>query len=171
MNLPEPGPAVVDPAARFLDYLDYFRAEVRRKVADLDDADLGTSRVPSGWSPAGLVSHLVHMERRWFVWGFLGEDLADPWGERDESDEPGRWTLTGPVHEMLDALDAGGRRTREIVASHALHDRAATGGRFPEGEPAPTLMSILFHVMQEYARHMGHLDVVRELIDGTTGEG
>ncbi len=68
---------------------------------------------------------------------------------------------------------AGRRRPPhgEIVAAHDLHDHAATGGRFPEGEPTPTLIAILFHVMQEYARHVGHLDIVRELIDGTTGEG
>jgi len=168
MKLPEPGPDAVDPAEKFLDYLDYFRSEVRRKVADLDGSDLHDSRLPSGWSPAELVSHLVHMERRWFVWGFLGEDVGEPWGDRDES---GRWTTTGPIDEMLDALDAGGVRVREIVASHDLLDVASGDGRFADGTPPPTLLAILFHVMQEYARHMGHLDIVRELIDGTTGEG
>ena len=168
MKLPEPGPDAVDPAEKFLDYLDYFRSEVRRKVADLDGSDLHDSRLPSGWSPAELVSHLVHMERRWFVWGFLGEHVGEPWGDRDE---PGRWTTTGSIDEMLDALDAGGVRVREIVASHDLLDVASGDGRFADGTPPPTLLAILFHVMQEYARHMGHLDIVRELIDGTTGEG
>ena len=167
MKLPEPGPQGVDPAAMFLDYLDYFRSEVRRKVTGLGDADLAGSRVPSGWSPAELVSHLVHMERRWFVWGFLGEDVGDPWGDRDETDH---WRVTGSIDEMLEALDAGGARVREIVSSHGLQDIASGNGRFADSSP-PTLLSILFHVMQEYARHMGHLDVVRELIDGTTGEG
>ncbi len=106
MKLPEPGPDGVDPAAKFLDYLDYFRAEVRRKVADLGDADLGTSRVPSGWTPAELVSHLVHMERRWFVWGFLGEDVGNPWADRDDGD---RWRTTGTLDQML---DRPGRRRR-----------------------------------------------------------
>ena len=168
MKLPEPGPNAVDPAAKFLDYLDYFRSEVRRKVADLDDSDLRDSRLPSGWSPIELVSHLTHMERRWFVWGFLGEDIDDPWGDLDESR---RWRAKGPLDAMLRALDAGGLRTREIVASHDLLDTASTEGRFADGTPPPTLLAILFHVMQEYARHVGHLDIVRELIDGTTGEG
>ena len=168
MKLPEPGPGAIEPAEKFLDYLDYFRSEVRRKVADLDAADLSTSRVPSGWSLAGLVSHLTFMERRWFVWGFLGEHIDNPRGDRDES---GRWIATGSIEDMLDALDAGGLRTREIVASHDLHDTASTEGRFADGTPPPTLLAILFHVMQEYARHVGHLDIVRELIDGTTGEG
>ena len=47
---------------------------------------------------------------------------------------------------------------------------AVPGGRFPAGAARPTLAAILFHVLQEYARHAGHLDVVRELIDGHTGE-
>ena len=168
MKLPEPGPDAVDPAEKFLEYLDYFRSEVRRKVADLDGSDLHDSRLPSGWSPAELVSHLRHRERRWFVWGFLGEDVGEPWGDHDES---GRWTTTGPIDEMLDALDAGGVRVREIVASNDLLDVASGDGRFADGTPPPTLLAILFHVMQEYARHTGHLDIVRELIDGTTGEG
>lgn len=168
MKLPEPGPETVDPGEKFVDYLDYFRAEVRRKVAGLDDTELSTSRVPTDWSPAELVSHLVHMERRWFAWGFLGEDVGDPWGDHDESHH---WQTTGTVDEMLDALDAGGLRVREIVASHELLDIASSAGRFADGTPPPTLLAILFHVMQEYARHLGHLDIVRELIDGTTGEG
>jgi uncharacterized damage-inducible protein DinB len=167
MKLPEPGPDAVDPAEKFLDYLDYFRSEVRRKVADLDGSDLHDSLLPSGWSPAELVSHLVHMERRWFVWGFLGEDVGDPWGDQGESH---RWTTTGSVEEMLEALDAGGVRVREIVTGHDVLDIASGEGRFADSTP-PTLLAILFHVMQEYARHVGHLDIVRELIDGTTGEG
>ncbi|KRC63393.1 Mini-circle protein [Aeromicrobium sp. Root236] len=171
MNLPEPGSDVVDPAARFLDYLDYFRAEVRRKVADLDDVALNASVLPSGWTPIQLVAHLAHMERRWLVWGFLAEQVDDPWGDHLDGAESGVWATDRTLDSLLTALDEGGRRTTEIVTSHDLMDHAATGGRFPAGEPAPTLLSILFHVVQEYARHMGHLDVVRELIDGTTGEG
>jgi len=171
MNLPEPGPGIVDPAARFLDYLDYFRAEVSRKVSDLDDRRLHESLLPSGWTPIQLVAHLVHMERRWFAWGFLAEQVDEPWGDHVDGLATGAWATDRSLEDLLAALADGGRRTTEIVRAHDLLDEAALGGRFPGGEPAPTLLSILFHVMQEYARHMGHLDVVRELIDGTTGEG
>jgi len=171
MNLPEPGSDVTEPAARFLDYLDYFRAEVRRKVADLDDAALDADVLPSGWTPIQLVGHLAHMEQRWLVWGFLAEHVDDPWGDHLGGLASGAWATDRTLDSLLSALDEGGLRTTDIVTSHDLTDRAATGGRFPDGEPAPTLLSILFHVVQEYARHMGHLDVVRELIDGSTGEG
>lgn len=61
-----------------------------------------------------------------------------------------------------------GNRTREIVSRADLADRAPEGPRF-EAEP-PALSWILFHVLQEYARHAGHLDIVREMADGDTGE-
>jgi len=168
--LPSPATATSDPAQAFVAYLDYFRDAARRKVADLDDRALRESRLPSGWSPIELISHLVHMEQRWFVWGFLGEQVGEPWGDNVDGIGSGVWATDRTLDDLLAALDEGGRRTTEIVATNDLHDHAATGGRFPEGEPTPTLIAILFHVMQEYARHLGHLDIVRELIDGETGE-
>ncbi|MDX6278674.1 MAG: hypothetical protein QOJ72_2802 [Nocardioidaceae bacterium] len=167
MNLPEPG-LTVSEADLFVSYLDYFRSEVRRKTSDLDAAALGTSRLPSGWTAAELVSHLAHMERRWFVWGFLGEPVDSPWGDQDAD---GRWTTDMPIAELLDLLDRGGERTGQILATHELTSQAATGGRFGAEDPPPNLLGIAFHVLQEYARHAGHLDVVRELTDGSTGEG
>ncbi|MCW2751594.1 MAG: Mini-circle protein [Aeromicrobium sp.] len=167
MKLPEPGSSTAE-ADLFAGYLDYFRSEVRRKTADLDSPDLTTSQVPSGWTAAELVSHLVHMEQRWFVWGFLGEQVESPWGDQDAE---GRWTTTTPLGELLDALDRGGERTTEILATHPLTTQAATGGRFSAEDPPPNLLGIAFHVLQEYARHTGHLDVARELIDGMIGEG
>jgi uncharacterized damage-inducible protein DinB len=168
--LPSPLTASSDPAEAFIAYLDFFRDAARSKVADLDDAALRSSRLPSGWSPAELISHLVHMERRWLVWGFLGEPTDDPWGDHEGGDESGRWASDQSIDELLAALADVGRRTTETVSNHSLLDRAATGGRFPSGEDTPTLVAILFHVTQEYARHLGHLDITRELIDGATGE-
>jgi uncharacterized damage-inducible protein DinB len=167
MTLPEPG-LTVSEAELFVSYLDYFRSEVRRKTGELDVAALTTSRLTSGWTAAELVSHLAHMERRWFVWGFLGEPVDSPWGDQDAD---GRWTTSTPIDELLDLLDRGGIRTTEILATHPLTTPAAVGGRFSAGDPPPNLLTIAFHVLQEYARHTGHLDVVRELIDGMVGEG
>ncbi len=131
--------------------------------------DPTTDRTTSGTAaaPAELVSHLVHMERRWFVWGFLGEDVGNPWADRDDDDG---WQTTGTLDQMLDAWMPAACGPARSCPRMALTDIASAEGRFADGEP-PTLLAILFHVMQEYARHMGHLDIVRELIDGTTGEG
>jgi hypothetical protein len=67
-------------------------------------------------------------------------------------------------------LDERAARTRTIVEAHQLTDVARLTGRFRDAENAPQLQWILLHLLQEYARHAGHLDIARELVDGTTGE-
>ncbi len=166
-GVPQTGVARTNTAAAFIEYLDFFRAEVRRKCSGLDDTALTTSHVPSGWTLPELVEHLVHMERRWLVWGFAGEQVPDPRGDRDAD---GAWITDRPIDALLDALDAGGRRTTSIIETHELTDIATPGGMFTVDDALPTLLSVLFHVSQEYARHLGHLDIVRELIDGLVGD-
>ena len=167
--VPEPGKEVSDPAELLLRYLGFYRSEILRKITGLDEQDLRTCRLPSGWSPLELLSHLVHMERRWLVWGFAGEQVERPWGDQDQD---GRWEVSQEVtvQELGASMVAGAQRTHALVAAARLGDSAAVGGRFSE-EPTPTLSWILFHVLQEYARHAGHLDVARELIDGLVGDG
>ncbi|MFV2144806.1 DinB family protein [Isoptericola sp. G70] len=159
-----------DPKAHFVAYLDYYRDAVERKLHGMTDAALRTSRLPSGWTPLELLIHLVHMERRWFVWGFLAEHAPDPWGDHADGDPHGRWVVPDGVTRdaLVAALHAGAERTGAVLADHDLAERGAVGGRF-EADP-PTLAWICFHVLQEYARHAGHLDVARELSDGATGE-
>jgi len=70
---------------------------------------------------------------------------------------------------VLDAFDAGGRHTREVVMAHDLADLGAPSDRWDDDRPPP-LERVLLHLVQEYARHAGHLDIVRELADGATGE-
>jgi uncharacterized damage-inducible protein DinB len=174
-TLPDPGPRT-DVAGLILEYLDFYRAAVVRKVGDLDDEAFRAPVVPSGWSPAELVKHLAFMERRWLRWGFTGEDVGDPWGDHDLEDggspETARWHVAPDesAGDLVSLLLDGGVTTRAIVEASTLDQPAATGGRFPADREPPTLLAILFHVLQEYARHAGHLDVARELIDGATGE-
>jgi hypothetical protein len=166
-SLPDPGPSG-DVSALFLRYLDFYRQTVDDKARGLPPAELRSSRLPSGWAPVELVKHLAFMERRWLVWGFLGEQVRNPWGDGPD----GRWQVADDetLEGLLDALHAGGDRTRQIVEGADLSSSAALGGRFTTDGEQPTLVSILFHVLQEYARHCGHLDIVRELADGSTGE-
>jgi hypothetical protein len=160
-----------EPKEVLLGFLDYYRSVIARKLEGLTDAELRESRLPSGWSPLELVKHLVYMERRWLRWGFLAEQVPDPRGDEDKS---GRWHA-GPgdtAAGLIAALHAAGERTRTIASAADLADVSAPGGRFPEDDPRPrpTLAWVLVYVLQEYARHAGHLDVARELVDGATGE-
>jgi len=163
---PEPG-STDDLRGLLLDYLDFFRGVVAAKLDGLGQAELTGSVVPSGWTPSGLVHHLVNVERRWLEWGFLGRQVEDPWRDAGET---GWVTLDLPVEELREMLDEAAIRTRAIVEDHALTERAQTTGRFRDAESAPQLHWILLHLVQEYARHAGHLDIVRELVDGRTGE-
>jgi uncharacterized damage-inducible protein DinB len=173
--LREPTEAGPPGTARWAAYLDWLRDDLTRAVLALDPAEQRTSRVPTGWSPIEMLSHCLHMEQRWFVWGFLGEDVAEPWGDwsqpepwtADDSDEvrPGaRWEVPpGVTAEVLvQQLHDIGRRTSSVLRDHTLDERAAPGPRFDEGAP-PDLEWICFHVFLEYARHLGQLDVAVEI--------
>jgi uncharacterized damage-inducible protein DinB len=164
---PEPG-STSDLRGLLLDYLDFFRDVVAGKLDGLSDDELARSTVPSGWTPLGLVNHLVNVERRWLVWGFLAEQVADPW--RDAAEDGGWITLDLPVAELRSMLDDAATRTRAIVEAHGLTEVARIGGRFTDAGSVPQLQWILLHLIQEYARHTGHLDIARELADGRTGE-
>ncbi|WP_110182164.1 DUF664 domain-containing protein [Nocardioides solisilvae] len=156
------------------DYLDWLRGEVVDAVLDMHAGDRRRSRLPSGWTPIELLSHLMHMERRWFLWGFLGEQVPDPWGDftvdepwaADDSDElrPGaRWVVPDGVtaERLAERLEAVAERTRDLLRHRPLDTPAALGGRFHDHQP--TLEWIAYHVLAEYARHAGHLDVAVEI--------
>ena len=165
-GFPEPSGDTADPGALFSRYLEFYRETAAAKVQVLPEPDRRASRLPSGWTPIELLNHLAHMEQRWFVWGFLGEDVGDPWAD----DRDGRWYVDGAtgLDPVVGRLRAVGRRTTDLLASHALDEVAPPGPRFT-GEPA-TLAWICFHVLQEYARHVGHLDIAVELAGGPLGE-
>ncbi|GLY05727.1 MULTISPECIES: DUF664 domain-containing protein [Actinoplanes] len=151
----------------FARYLDYFRAVLLAKVSALPEAELHTSRLPSGWTPLELVKHLRYVELRWIAWGFEGRRDHEPWGDRRDD----RWHVE--PGETLDVL-AGrlreqGAYTSAVIATGDLAATGAPGPRWDGNEPA-TLERILFHLVQEYARHVGHLDVVAELAGGPVGE-
>jgi len=169
MSLPFPEPT--DPADSrievFLGYLDYFRSVLLHKVDGLSDSELRSSRLPSGWTPIELLKHLTYVELRWLEWGFEGRDVGDPWGDNRE----GRWYVAPDesLGDLVAALHSQAARSRAVIEAHDLTDVGAPGERW-DGAAPPPLERVLFHLVQEYARHVGHLDIVRELADGNVGE-
>jgi uncharacterized damage-inducible protein DinB len=164
----EPSPKLSDPKGLLLGYLAYYRRAVLRKLEGLSEEDLNKVVVPSGWTPLELLNHLIHMERRWLHWGFAGNKVPDPWA--DHHPETQEWVVPqgASLAELAARLEEIGRLTEDVTADARLVDRGRLGGRWDD-DPPP-LSWILLHVLQEYARHAGHLDVVRELIDGSVGE-
>lgn len=151
----------------FLGYLDYFRSQLVSKLESLPDGELRASRLPSGWTPAELARHLEFVEMRWLEWGFEGREVAEPWGDGRD----GRWYVPADetLADLVAALTARAQVTRRIVQSHSLDEVGKPGERW-DGDDPPSLERILFHLLQEYARHIGHLDIVTELAGGATGE-
>lgn len=166
-TFPEPTDRRASQADVLLSYLDYFRSVIVDKIHGLPEQELRASRLASDWTPLGLIKHLTYVELRWLVWGFAGEPVERPWADTRD----GRWFAADDEHplDLIDDLHRQASRTRAIVRDHRLTDRGQPGPRWPDTEPA-TLERILLHLVQEYARHAGHLDIVRELIDGRTGE-
>lgn len=170
MDRHEPQPTAADPATLFAAYLRFYREAAIDKVAALAPEQQRTSRLPSGWTPLELLEHLAHMERRWFAWHFLGEDVDRPWGDRRDGDRDQPWHVPDDVDvdQIAARLREQGARTDELLASHALDEMGRPGPGYPN--PAAPLGWICFHVLQEYARHVGHLDIVVEIAGGPTGE-
>jgi uncharacterized damage-inducible protein DinB len=169
MSVPFPEPTIPVPtrAEVFLGYLDYFRSQLVTRLDGLPDDELRRSRLPSGWAPIELLKHLTYVERRWLEWGFEGRDIGDPWADSRD----GRWYVGAgeKLPELVAALHAQAGRSRAVVESHDLADTGQPGERWEGAEP-PSLERVLFHLLQEYARHVGHLDIVSELGGGPTGE-
>jgi uncharacterized damage-inducible protein DinB len=171
VTLIEPSVRVADPGELLAGFLDAARDGVLRKLGGVPEAELRRSRLPSGWTALELLKHLTYMERRWLCWGFLAEPVEDPWGD-SAGDPDGRWTVRDDetLEQLVEAFHDQCRRSRQVVTGAGLSDRARVGGRFRTPDDAPTLGWILLHVLQEHERHLGHLDVVRELTDGAVGE-
>ncbi|MGA2837154.1 MAG: DUF664 domain-containing protein [Acidimicrobiales bacterium] len=167
----QPFPEPVEPASSrsevLLRYLDYFRSSILEKLGDLPESERRRSRLPSGWSPLELVKHLTYVEVRWLEWGFEGRAVDDPWGDRRD----GRWFVADSEssEEVAGALRRRGDQTRVLVETTPLDQVGRPGPRWDGAEP-PTLERVLHHLVQEYARHLGHLDIVTELAGGPLGE-
>ncbi|MBX9245077.1 DinB family protein [Actinotalea ferrariae] len=170
---PEP-PLAGDETATLLGFLDFHRATLAWKCAALDAAGLSTTLGPSTMTLGGMLKHLAYVEDSWFSFRLHGRDRAAPWDTVDwDADEDWDWhsaAQDSPAELRMLWADAVGRSRAAVAEALAdggldrLADRPLRDGR------APSLRWILTHMIEEYARHNGHADLLREQVDGSTGE-
>lgn len=161
-------PAAWDERTTLLAMLQYTRDTAADKCAGLDAA--GASAAPLPGSPltsiGGVVNHLRWVEHSWIETRFVDGPDLEPW--TDESpDQEFVDGATLPLAEILAGYVEQASRTDAIIAGLDLDDRSALPLRSGE---RPTLRWVLLHLVEENARHNGHLDILRELHDGTTGD-
>lgn len=150
-------------------WLDYHRSTLARKCAGLTDEQLRTASVPpSELSLMGLVRHMAEVERSWFRRVLADEDAGPLY--YSEADRDGEFHLTGADtwQEAYATWQSEIDAARRNAAGFALDDRSRGRSRFTD-EPY-TLRWIYNHMIEEYARHNGHADLIRERLDGATGE-
>lgn len=153
----KPPRLVDDERATVLALLQYQRESLSRKVEGVDEHAARISPVATGTNLLWLVQHLTHAETLWLAHRFAGEHISASGGAA-HSDE----TLA----TALDAYRATWRRGDAIVASAPNLDvECAT----TDGESPVNLRWVLMHLLEETARHAGHADILRELIDGQSG--
>jgi hypothetical protein len=144
--------------------LDFLRATVVNKVAGLTDADaFNESAPPSTLTAAGVVKHLTGVERFWFAIDFAGAEVPWPWTEEDPHGNfrPGK---TETLASIVADYKAECERSREVIDLADLDDVARAEGMTFK------LRYAVVHMIEETARHCGHLDLLRESVDGVTGE-
>ncbi len=159
-------PYVADERTSLQAWLRFHRETLLWKCAGLTHDQLATRGVPpSGMSLLGLVRHMTDVERWWFRTNLRGEHVEGPFGPSDN--------LTGDFDD-LDSLPA-----EEVWAAYRAECAAADAAA--EGLPLETTFThhhdgaidlrwLYVHMIEEYARHNGHADLLREVVDGTTGD-
>lgn len=141
----------------FLRWLGYLRGVVVRKIEDLTDEQARWTPQGALTSLVGIINHLTCVEWRWIDGGMLGQETF-----RTEAE-----FMPGPELTVVAAVDA----YRDRAATTDLVVRSMPSLTVPcLAEPGADLRWVLLHLMNETARHAGHADAVRELLDGTTGE-
>jgi pimeloyl-ACP methyl ester carboxylesterase len=170
---PEP-PLVAGETASVLGFLDYQRATLAWKSAGLDAAGLQAKVAASSMTLGGILKHLGFVEDWWFSHWLRGWDLQPPWDRVDWDADPD-WDWSSAAEDSPEQLFAlwqdAVARSRALVAE-ALPDGGLDGlaqRTWPDGR-APSLRWILLHMIEEYARHNGHADLIRESVDGLAGE-
>ena len=169
-------PLDADEAATLLGFLDYQRATFEWKCRGLSDEALRVALPPTSMTLGGMLKHLARVEDFWFMEAAAEQPTPQPWAGIDEDADPD-WDWHSAAEDSGDALRA--LWAERVESSRALvQAEIAKGGTEALAVTHPawggrgrvSLRWILVHMVEEYARHNGHADLMRESIDGETGE-
>ncbi|RRD05146.1 DinB family protein [Arachnia propionica] len=167
---PEP-PTNASEETTLLGFLDFLRATIAMKTSGLSDEELHTRSTCSAMTLGGLLKHLAFVESYWFIAVLSRQETSRPWGTLDWRDDPD-WDWTS-------AADQSGEQLRTLWQDSVVRSRVAWAGfratndlgtTVPRGDDRVSARWVLTHMIEEYARHCGHADLLREAIDGVTGE-
>jgi uncharacterized damage-inducible protein DinB len=145
-----------------IDFLDAQRARAFAIVDGLDEEQLATAVLPSGWTSLGMIEHLGHAERHWFQEVALGSAEPLPWPDDTTARHPD--AVFAFYRHQIERSNALLTSTPWSTPPRGVH-RPATAGKVTD------LRYIVMHMIEETARHLGHLDAARELLDGRIGLG
>jgi len=163
-------PWIGDERTMLIAWLEFHRETLALKCADLSTAQLRERSVPpSSMSLLGLVRHMAEVERGWFRNVLGGQDLPGRYFTDDNLDAEFDDVDTADPDEAFASWRVECAIARDLVAKAVSLE--VTGSRVRQGEEQVySLRWILIHMIEEYARHNGHADLLRERIDGATGE-
>lgn len=164
----ESGPAGTDERSVLADYLRRYRLTLEMKCADLDAEQLARRAVPpSTMSLLGLVRHLADVERTWFRGTLAGQDVGMLYGTPESRDED----FDGARADDALVRQAWSDWRAEVAFAEELLERTEDLGATVErrGDRLP-VRDVLVHLVEEYARHCGHADLLRECVDGRVGQ-
>lgn len=148
------------------EFLDWYRAVAARKVDGLTQEQAARVATPSGLSPLGIVRHLAWAERLWFRWYLAGQDVALFSGP--DNAVTFRLEPTDTIASVVTAYQAENEAARRIVADIGSLDQLSIRSHRTFG--LVSARWVLVHLIEETARHAGHLDMMREQLDGATGD-
>jgi uncharacterized damage-inducible protein DinB len=171
---PEP-PREGGEVATLLGFLDYQRATLEWKCRGLSDEQLRVALGPSSMTLGGLLKHLACVEDSWFTEVVAGEPAVEPWASANFREEP-EWSWQSAASDSGEYLRAlwteAADRSRAVVQAQLSRGEAAalsaTHADWQLAHPV-SLRWVLVHLIEEYARHNGHADLLRESVDGQTG--
>ncbi|UQX00126.1 DinB family protein [Streptomyces sp. RerS4] len=165
-----PEPSTTAGEREMLDgWLDYHRSTLAWKCEGLTDEQVRlTSLKPSGLSLLGLVRHMAEVERYWFREITLGEDLPELYSSRENVDGDFEFTDADTWADARRVWETEVELARQAVAGRSL-DSVSDAASHHRGEVF-NLRWVYTHMIEEYARHNGHADLLREHVDGVTGE-